>query len=134
MSIFISHDTLSFDLYGDITFDNGDIVVNRGAKATLQIMADYLKTNSGDYLFYQQYGAGYDQYIGKGITIGLVNQIANKIEKDLLALELVTEKVLEVRALQTGTNSIEVRINLYGVEENTIYMFMDKNEGTLIDY
>lgn len=132
--MYLNNDTLAFDLYGDISFNNKDVIVNKDLKAIIQIFADYLKTNKNDYEFFEKYGSDYDSYIGKGITDSLVNQIQKKIEIDLRNLSIVPNKAINVVALQTGNNTVEVRVFLYKIDEYTLYITINKNEGMLIDY
>lgn len=132
--MFTNKNTVAFDLYGDISILNNDIKVNTDLKAIIQVFADFLKTNKGDYEFYDAYGSDYDSFIGKGITPAIINTIQQKIKVDLDRLQLIPPLALEVAAIQTNTNSIEVRVFLYDIDDYTIYINISKDEGMLIDY
>ena len=134
MSYLIKTNTLSFDLYGDIAIENNDIVVNVDLKAKIQVIADYLKSSFNDYAFYPKYGSNYDQDIGKGITNSLVSSLETRIQKGIDSLDILPTGVVEVVARQKDNNSIEARVILYDSDDTTIYLTLNKEEGTLIDY
>ena len=93
--------TLAFDPFGDIVIVGNDLKVNEGINSTFQILIDFLKTNKRDYVFFPDYGADYDRYIGKSITTELVNDIVRRIRTDINNLEIPLCDFCEIKK-ETG--------------------------------
>lgn len=124
--------TLAFDPFGDIEIHRGDLKVNTDLSATMQILVDYLKTNKRDYVFFPDYGADYDRYIGKSINTELVNDIVRRIRTDINKLEILPKGSYEVYGSQTSENSIQIRIILQEDDDYTIYLDIDKINGVTV--
>ena len=98
----------------------------------MQILVDFLKTNKRDYVFFPDYGADYDRYIGKSITTELVNDIVHRIRTDINNLEILPKGSYEVYGSQTSENSIQIRIILQEDDDYTIYLDIDKINGVTV--
>ncbi len=125
--------TLAFDTFGDIELENEDLKINWNMKAIMQIIADFLKSNYGDYMFFEKYGANYDRFIGKGIDDGLVRDIVSTITNDIKALDVLPSRLFKVYGLAEG-NVIEIRIIIAEVDDYTIYLNIDTVKGVSIGY
>ncbi len=125
--------TLAFDTFGDIELENEDLKINWNMKAIMQIIADFLKSNYGDYMFFEKYGANYDRFIGKGIDDGLVRDIVSTITNDIKALDVLPSRLFKVYGLAEG-NIIEIRIIIAEVDDYTIYLNIDTVKGVSIGY
>ena len=125
--------TLAFDTFGDIELENEDLKINWNMKAIMQIIADFLKSNYGDYMFFEKYGANYDRFIGKGIDYGLVRDIVSTITNDIKALDVLPSRLFKVYGLAEG-NIIEIRIIIAEVDDYTIYLNIDTVKGVSIGY
>ena len=99
----------------------------------MQIIADFLKSNYGDYMFFEKYGANYDRFIGKGIDDGLVRDIVSTITNDIKALDVLPSRLFKVYGLAEG-NIIEIRIIIAEVDDYTIYLNIDTVKGVSIGY
>ena len=75
LTMLSTESTLAFDPFGDIEIIGDDLKVSTGINSTFQILIDFLKTNKRDYVFFPDYGADYDRYIGKSITTELIQDI-----------------------------------------------------------
>lgn len=124
--------TLAFDPFGDIVIVGNDLKVNEGINSTFQILIDFLKTNKRDYVFFPDYGADYDRYIGKSISTELINSIVYRIKIDINNLEILPRGSYEVYGSQTSENSIEIRIILQEDDDYTIYLDIDKVNGVTV--
>ena len=124
--------TLAFDPFGDIEIQRGDLKVNTDLSATMQILVDFLKTNKRDYVFFPDYGADYDRYIGKSITTELIQDIVYRIRTDINNLEILPKGSYEVYGSQTSENSIQIRIILQEDDDYTIYLDIDKINGVTV--
>ena len=124
--------TLAFDPFGDIVLVGNDLKVNEGINSTFQILIDFLKTNKRDYVFFPDYGADYDRYIGKSISTELINSIVYRIKVDINNLEILPRGSYEVYGSQTSENSIEIRIILQEDDDYTIYLDIDKVNGVTV--
>ena len=124
--------TLAFDPFGDIVIVGNDLKVNEGINSTFQILIDFLKTNKRDYVFFPDYGADYDRYIGKSISTELINSIVYRIKVDINNLEILPRGSYEVYGSQTSENSIEIRIILQEDDDYTIYLDIDKVNGVTV--
>ena len=125
--------TLAFDTFGDIELEYEDLKVNWNMAAIMQILADFLKSNYGDYMFYERYGANYDRFIGKGIDNTLVREVTNSITNDIKSLDIIPSRLFKVYGLAVG-NVIEVRIILAESDDYTIYLNIDTVKGVSIGY
>ena len=125
--------TLAFDTFGDIELENEDLKINWNLKAILQILADFLKSNYGDYMFHERFGANYDRFIGKGIDDTLVREVVSSIKYDITSLDIIPSRLLNVYGLANG-HVLEVRIILAESEDYTIYLNIDTVKGVSIGY
>lgn len=128
-----TNSTLAFDSFGDIEYENDDLKLNWNMHALLQILVDFLKTNYGDYLFFERYGANYDRFIGKGIDNTLVREVVSTITTDITRLDVIPPRLFKVYGLATG-NDIEIRIILAEMDDYTIYLNINKVKGVTIGY
>lgn len=124
--------TLAFDPFGDIVLVGNDLKVNEGINSTFQILIDFLKTNKRDYVFFPDYGADYDSYIGKSISTELIQNIVYRINVDINNLEILPRGSYEVYGSQTSENSIQIRIILQEDDDYTIYLDIDKVNGVTV--
>lgn len=124
--------TLAFDPFGDIVLVGNDLKVNEGINSTFQILIDFLKTNKRDYVFFPDYGADYDSYIGKSISTELIQNIVYRIKVDINNLEILPRGSYEVYGSQTSENSIQIRIILQEDDDYTIYLDIDKVNGVTV--
>lgn len=124
--------TLAFDPFGDIVIVGNDLKVNEGINSTFQILIDFLKTNKRDYVFFPDYGADYDSYIGKSISTELIQNIVYRIKVDINNLEILPRGSYEVYGSQTSENSIQIRIILQEDDDYTIYLDIDKVNGVTV--
>lgn len=124
--------TLAFDPFGDIVIVGNDLKVNEGINSTFQILIDFLKTNKRDYVFFPDYGADYDSYIGKSISTELIQNIVYRIKVDINNLDILPRGYYEVYGSQTSENSIQIRIILQEDDDYTIYLDIDKVNGVTV--
>lgn len=132
LTMLSTESTLAFDPFGDIEIVGDDLKVSTGINSTFQILIDFLKTNKRDYVFFPDYGADYDRYIGKSITTELVNDIVRRIRTDINNLEILPKGSYEVYGSQTSENSIQIRIILQEDDDYTIYLDIDKINGVTV--
>ena len=125
--------TIEFDTFGDIVLEKGDIKVVENIGAIIQFLSDYFRTNYGDYLFYSQFGANYNSFIGQAVSKQLVNEIINKVSTDIKKLDILPIESYKVYGLASG-NTIQVRIILLESDDYTIYLNIDTIKGISIGY
>ena len=132
LTMLSTESTLAFDPFGDIEIVGDDLKVSTGINSTFQILIDFLKTNKRDYVFFPDYGADYDRYIGKSITTELIQDIVYRINVDINNLEILPKSSYEVYGSQTRENSIQIRIILQEDDDYTIYLDIDKVNGVTV--
>ena len=132
LTMLSTESTLAFDPFGDIEIIGDDLKVSTGINSTFQILIDFLKTNKRDYVFFPDYGADYDRYIGKSITTELIQDIVYRINVDINNLEILPKSSYEVHGSQTSENSIQIRIILQEDDDYTIYLDIDKVNGVTV--
>ncbi len=132
LTMLSTESTLAFDPFGDIEIVGDDLKVSTGINSTFQILIDFLKTNKRDYVFFPDYGADYDRYIGKSITTELIQDIVYRINVDINNLEILPKSSYEVYGSQTSENSIQIRIMLQEDDDYTIYLDIDKVNGVTV--
>ena len=132
LTMLSTESTLAFDPFGDIEIVGDDLKVSTGINSTFQILIDFLKTNKRDYVFFPDYGADYDRYIGKSITTELIQDIVYRINVDINNLEILPKSSYEVYGSQTSENSIQIRIILQEDDDYTIYLDIDKVNGVTV--
>jgi len=132
LTMLSTESTLAFDPFGDIEVVGNDLKVSTGINSTFQILIDFLKTNKRDYVFFPDYGADYDRYIGKSITTELIQDIVYRINVDINNLEILPKSSYEVYGSQTSENSIQIRIILQEDDDYTIYLDIDKVNGVTV--
>ena len=132
LTMLSTESTLAFDPFGDIEIIGDDLKVSTGINSTFQILIDFLKTNKRDYVFFPDYGADYDRYIGKSITTELIQDIVYRINVDINNLEILPKSSYEVYGSQTSENSIQIRIILQEDDDYTIYLDIDKVNGVTV--
>ena len=132
LTMLSTESTLAFDPFGDIEIVGDDLKVSTGINSTFQILIDFLKTNKRDYVFFPDYGADYDRYIGKSITTELIRDIVYRINVDINNLEILPKSSYEVHGSQTSENSIQIRIILQEDDDYTIYLDIDKVNGVTV--
>ena len=132
LTMLSTESTLAFDPFGDIEIIGDDLKVSTGINSTFQILIDFLKTNKRDYVFFPDYGADYDRYIGKSITTELIRDIVYRINVDINNLEILPKSSYEVHGSQTSENSIQIRIILQEDDDYTIYLDIDKVNGVTV--
>lgn len=133
ISKLMSQRILDFDTFGDIVLERDDLKVISELSATLQIISDYFKTNYGDYLFYPEFGANYDHFIGRAVTSNLVNEIVNKVTADIKKLNILPDQSFKVAGLADG-NVIQVRVMILEEDDFTIYLNINTIKGISIGY
>ncbi len=132
LTMLSTESTLAFDPFGDIEIVGDDLKVSTGINSTFQILIDFLKTNKRDYVFFPDYGADYDRYIGKSITTELIRDIVYRINVDINNLEILPKSSYEVHGSQTSENSIQIRIILQVDDDYAIYLDTDKVNGVTV--
>ena len=132
LTMLSTESTLAFDPFGDIEIVGDDLKVSTGINSTFQILIDFLKTNKRDYVFFPDYGADYDRYIGKSITTELIQDIVYRINVDINNLEILPKSSYGVYGSQTSENSIQIRIILQEDDDYTIYLDTDKVNGVTV--
>ncbi len=132
LTMLSTESTLAFDPFGDIEIVGDDLKVSTGINSTFQNLIDFLKTNTRDYVFFPDYGADYDRYIGKSITTELIQDIVYRINVDINNLEILPKSSYEVYGSQTSENSIQIRIMLQEDDDYTIYLDIDKVNGVTV--
>lgn len=132
LSFLYSQSTLAFDSFGDFIIENNDLKVRKdNRQVVLQALTDFLQTNYGDYIFYPLLGKNYDQFIGKGITQQLVQDIKDSVISDINSLEIIPKHLYEVYAVQVG-HAVQVRIILFEDDDYTIKLEYDPSIGVTI--
>ncbi len=112
MATIITKD-ISFDLYGDIKFNYGDItLIDDIGDIFYQNAMERIITNFGDIKTLPESGADLNSSIGKTVNNALQKEIENKIIYSLTVDNFLSNNEIEVITVPQD-DKIFVRVNLY---------------------
>lgn len=115
--------------YGDFEILGGDLVLSKNSKEiSKNLIIERFKTNLNDFQLNPTYGANLDEYLGRGISNKLIEEIVTRLRFTLTYDNFFNNSDIEILPIVLDKNSIQIRVYLVTNEDEAL-VSVTYNEG-----
>jgi len=115
--------------YGDVEILGGDLVLSKTNKEIAKnVIIERFKTNLNDFQLNPNYGANLDEYLGRGISNKLVEEIVTRLRFTLTYDNYFLNSEIELLPVILDNNGIQIMLYLAN-NENEPMVSVTYNEG-----